>query len=315
MSTAEAAAATAKAGLAEGVWSPACTPFDQDLAPDAARYVAHVQWLHGQGCHGAAVFGTTSEATSLGVVERRKLLEALLEAGVAADRLMVGTGVCALPESVELTAHAAGLGCKAVLMLPPFYYKGVSDEGLFAAYAEVIERVGDPALKVYFYHFPALSGVPITANLIDRLAAAYPDNIAGLKDSGGDPDNMRMLIERFPDLAIFPGSETFLLDMLKRGGAGCITASANANPAAIRAVWDAFQAGTGEAEALQDKITAARAAIQQTPMVPTLKYLIAHYRDDPAWSRVRPPLTPLDPAVGAELVKTLEGQGFAFDAG
>ncbi|MCG8691249.1 MAG: dihydrodipicolinate synthase family protein [Minwuiales bacterium] len=316
MSTAEATMATeTRPGLAQGVWSPAITPFNDDLSPDTARYVAHVKWLLAQGCHGIAAFGTTSEATSLGMAERKTLLEALLEAGVAPERLMVGTGLCALPETVELTAHAAGLGCKSVLMLPPFYYKGVSDQGLFDSYSQVIERVADPALKIYFYHFPKLSGVPITAPLIEMLATAYPDNIAGLKDSSGDPANMSMLIERFPELAIFPGSETFLLPMLKQGGAGCITASANANPKAIRAVWDAFQAGQGDADDLQARITATRKAIEATPMVPTLKHLVAHYRSDPAWRRVRPPLTALDQAQGDALVDVLAGQGFSFDAG
>ena len=299
---------------AHGVWSPAMTPFDANLAPDPARFVAHVAWLLEQGCHGVALFGTTSEATSLSVEERMGLLEDVLASGIAPDRLMVGTGCAALPDTVRLTGHAAGLGCTRVLMLPPFYYKGVSDQGLFDSYAQVIDRVGRSDLQVYFYHFPKLSGVPITIGLIERLAARYPDIIAGLKDSSGDGDNTAMLIERFPDLAIFPGSETFLLSMLRRGGAGCITASANVNPSAIRQVWDAFHAGDPDVADHQAAIDATRRAIEAHAMVPALKTIAAHHRADDAWRRVRPPLVALDDAAGKSLLATLADQGFRFGA-
>ena len=300
---------------AQGVWSPAMTPFDSDLAPDPARFAAHVGWLLEQGCHGVGLFGTTSEATSLSVEERIGLLEGVLESGIAPDRLMVGTGCAALPDTVRLTGHAAGLGCTRVLMLPPFYYKGVSDQGLFDSYAQVIDRVGRSDLQIYFYHFPRLSGVPITVGLIERLADRYPDIIAGLKDSSGDGDNTALLIERFPDLAIFPGSETFLLSMLRNGGAGCITASANVNPRAIRQVWDAFQAGAPDVAARQAAIEKTRRAIEAHAMVPALKYIAAHYRADQAWRRVRPPLVALEAEAGAPLIATLEEQGFSFGAG
>ncbi len=302
------------AARAQGVWSPAMTPFDANLAPDPTRFVAHVAWLLEQGCHGVALFGTTSEATSLSVEERIGLLEAVLERGIAPDRLMVGTGCAALTDTVRLTGHAAGLGCARVLMLPPFYYKGVSDQGLFDSYSQVIDRVGRSDLQVYFYHFPKLSGVPITIGLIERLVARYPAIIAGLKDSSGDGDNTAMLIERFPDLAIFPGSETFLLAMLRIGGAGCITASANVNPAAIRQVWDAFHDDAPDVAARQAAIEKTRRAIEAHAMVPALKYIAAHHRSDDAWRRVRPPLVALDDDDAAPLLATLAEQGFRFGA-
>ena len=304
--------ATARAA---GIWSPALTPFDRHLAPDGPRFVGHVNWLLQQGCHGVAVFGTTSEATSLSVGERIGLLEELVEAGVEPACLMVGTGCAALPDTVKLTAHAAGLGCTRVLMLPPFYYKGVSEQGLFDSYSQVIDRVGRADLQVYFYHFPQLSGVPITAGLIARLLATYPDTIAGLKDSSGDGDNTAELIRRFPDLAIFPGSESLLLAMLEKGGAGCITASANANPGAIRRVWDAFGAGDADVAALQAGIDAMRRVIEAHPLVPALKLIAAHHRADPAWSRVRPPLVALDAAAGDVLLAELADLGFTFSSG
>ena len=156
-----------------GVLVPALTPFDRDLAPDAARLGRYCRWLLDRGANGLAVFGTTSEANSLSLAERKSLLELVIESGVPAKVLLPGTGTCSLPESVELTRHAVGLGCGGVLMLPPFYYKGVGTDGLFASFAEVIERVGEADLRIYLYHFPAMSGVPVTADLVERLIAAF----------------------------------------------------------------------------------------------------------------------------------------------
>ena len=215
---------------AHGVWSPVLVPLRSDLSIDSERFVAHARWLLAQGCHGLALFGTTSEANSFSVPERKALLEQIVEDGIPPGRLMVGTGCCALTDSVELTRHAMDTGCCRVLMLPPFYYKGVSDEGLFRSFAAVIERVGNPALRVFLYHFPRLSGVPVTEGLIGMLDSAFPEVIAGVKDSSGDWSNTRMMLDRFPHLAIFPGSETFLLDGLRAGGAGCITRHVERQP-------------------------------------------------------------------------------------
>ncbi|HLT02287.1 MAG TPA: dihydrodipicolinate synthase family protein, partial [Geminicoccaceae bacterium] len=205
-----------------GVWCPVLTPVDQDLNPDAPRFVAHARWLLDEGCHGLVVFGTTGEANSFSVDERIALLEAAVEAGLPRERLVVGTGCCALTDTVRLTRHALSLGITGVLALPPFYYKNNSDEALFNSFDQVIQRVGDADFSLYLYHFPSLSGVPITPGLLERLGAAYPATLAGVKDSSGDWNNTRMLIERFPELAIFPGAETLLLPALEAGGAGCI---------------------------------------------------------------------------------------------
>ena len=234
---------------AHGVWSPVLVPLLPDLSIDSERFFAHAQWLLAQGCHGLALFGTTSEANSFSVSERKALVEWVIEGGIPPERLMVGTGCCALTDSVELTRHALDAGCRRVLMLPPFYYKGMSDEGLFRSFAEVIERVGDPALEIFLYHFPRLSGVPVTEGLIALLDGEFPEIIAGVKDSSGDWSNTRMMLNRFPHLAIFPGSEIFLLDGLRTGGAGCITATSNVNAAGARAVFDAWNAGRDDADA------------------------------------------------------------------
>ncbi len=298
-----------------GIWAPAVTPLDGDLAPDAGRFTAHVQWLLDSGCHGVVVFGTTGEANSFSVDERIALLDATLEAGIPAERLMVGTGCCALTDSVRLTRDAVESGCRKVLMLPPFYYKGVSDEALLASYAAVIDRVGHDDLEVFLYHFPKLSGVPITAGLVESLLASpYAKMIKGIKDSSGDPESARAFIARFPGLAVFPGTEALLLAGLEAGGAGCITASANVNAPAIRRVYDAWAAGSAETAGLQEIITGHRLALQSQPLIPTLKRLIAQSQGDPAWLAVRPPMLATGAAQAAEQDAALAAAGFAFGA-
>ena len=295
---------------AHGVWSPVLVPLRPDLSIDSKRFVAHARWLLAQGCHGLALFGTTSEANSFSVAERRALVEEVVEAGIPPERLMVGTGCCALTDSVELTRHAVDAGCRRVLMLPPFYYKGMSDEGLFRSFAEVIERVGNPGLKVFLYHFPRLSGVPVTEGLIALLVDRYPNVVAGVKDSSGDWSNTRMMLDRFPHLAIFPGSEVFLLDGLRAGGAGCITATSNVNAAGARAVFDAWNDGRGDADAKQAAATAVRKAVDRHAGIPAQKYLLAHHRNDPAWRTVRPPMTALTDNAGSDLLAGLADTEF-----
>ena len=274
----------------KGVLSPVVTPFTRDLAPDADRFVRHCKWLLSHGCSGLAVFGTNSEANSLSVDERVMLLEALIEAGVPASKLMPGTGCSALSDSVVLTAHAVKLGCAGVLMLPPFYYKGVSDEGLFRNFSEVVQRVADERLQLYLYHIPPVSSVSISLGLIERLLKAHPKSIAGIKDSSGDWNNTKAVLDAFAKSGfdVFAGSETFLLDNMRHGGVGCITATGNVNPAAIDKVWRNWQ--SAEADKLQAGITATRMAVQKVPMIPALKAIVAKFSDDPEWSTVRPPL-------------------------
>src|SRR5690349_9840175 len=217
-----------------GVLSPVVTPFKADLSPDADRFIRQCRWLLSQNV-GLAVFGTNSEANSLATEEKVELLDRLIAAGLDPARLMPGTGCCALTESVELTRHAVKLGCGGVLMLPPFYYKGVSDEGLYRNFSEIIQRVGDSRLRIYLYHIPPVSQVPISLPLIERLLKAYPGTIAGTKDSSGVWENTKAMLEQFQPQGfdVFAGSETFLLATLRMGGAGCISATANVNPAAI----------------------------------------------------------------------------------
>ena len=294
----------------QGVLSPAVTPFRRDLSPDPERYVRHCKWLLAHGCAGLAVFGTNSEANSLSVDERMLLLETLIQGGVPPSALLPGTGMCALPDSVRLTAHAVRLGCAGVLMLPPFYYKGVSDEGLYRNFAEVIERVGDTRLRLYLYHIPPVAQVPITLNLIERLLKAYPEAVAGVKDSSGDWNNTRAMLDAFgaSGFDVFAGSEVFLLANMRGGGKGCITATGNVNPAAINRVYENWR--SPDADALQAAITATRGIVQKFPMMAALKDIIAHFARDPEWTTVRPPLVELAPEQHRSLITQLTDAGF-----
>ena len=294
-----------------GVLAPVVTPFDADYAPDPERFARHCKWLLGNGV-GLAVFGTNSEANSLAVPERIDLLEQLVAAGVDPARMMPGTGTCAMTDTVRLTAHATALGCAGVLMLPPFYYKGVSDEGLYRSYSEVIQRVGDARLRVYLYNIPPVAQVPISLALIERLLRDYPGVIAGVKDSSGDWANTKAMLERFAPQGfdVFAGSEVFLLATLRHGGRGCISATANVNPAAIDAVFRQWQ-GAG-ADAMQAGLDRVRAIFQKHPMISALKAAVAHWSGDARWRTVRPPLVELGAAQSEALVAELEAAGFAM---
>ncbi|MGH6901045.1 MAG: dihydrodipicolinate synthase family protein, partial [Geminicoccaceae bacterium] len=293
-----------------GIWCPVLTPVDQDLRPDAERFTRHARWLLDEGCHGLVVFGTTGEANSFAVDERIELLEAAVAAGLPRARMLVGTGCCALTDTVRLTRHALSLGITGILALPPFYYKNHTDDALFNSFDQVVQRVGEEDFSLYLYHFPGLSGVPVTPGLLERLGAAYPRVLAGVKDSSGDWNNTRLLIERFPELAIFPGAETLLLPALRAGGAGCISASCNVNTRAIRSLYDAFEAGVGDIEAQQEQLNAVRKVLQLRPMIPVMKHLLADARSDPAWRRVRPPLLPLSEVEARALASELAGLGW-----
>jgi 4-hydroxy-tetrahydrodipicolinate synthase len=304
--------AMSKVKRIEGVLSPVITPFRKDYSPDAERFVRHCRWLLKSGCAGLAIFGTNSEANSLSVPEKRKLLESLVAGGVAPSQLMPGTGHCALSDSIEMTRAAVELGCAGVLMLPPFYYKGVSDEGLYRNFAEVIERVGDERLQMYLYHIPPVAQVAITLPLIERLLSKYPGIVAGVKDSSGDWSNTKAMLDNFAKAGfdVFAGSEVFLLDNMRNGGKGCITATGNINPGPIANVYKNWR--STEADKLQAGITATRKIVQKQPMIPALKSAVAHFGNDPQWKTCRPPLVELTAAQEEQLITELKQSGFSM---
>jgi 4-hydroxy-tetrahydrodipicolinate synthase len=292
-----------------GVLSPVVTPFSKDLSPDPERLIEHCKWLLTQNC-GLAVFGTNSEANSLSVNERIALLDALLAADVDPARMMPGTGCCALTDTVRLTEHAVKAGCAGVLMLPPFYYKDVSEDGLYRSFSEVIERVGDSRLRVYLYHIPPIAVVGIKPGLVERLMKQYPTAIAGMKDSSGDWNNTKMMLDAFArsGFDVFAGSESFLLANMKNGGAGCISATANVNPAAIDKLYREWRGANADAQ--QQALDVVRKTVGQYVMIPALKAVIAHYTNDPEWATVRPPLTELTAVQAKNVIDGLKKLDF-----
>ena len=287
-----------------GVLAPVLTPFKPNLEPDLPRLIAHCRWLIANQV-GLALFGTNSEAASLSVDERIHLTDAIIEAGIPAARLMPGTGGCSLTDAVRLTRHAVQSGASGALMLPPFFFKGVSDEGLYAYYSEVIEQVGSDRLKVYLYHIPQFTQVPITLNLISMLRKRYPDTVVGAKDSSGDWDNTRAMIDNYAKdgFDVFPASESTLSNALPMGAAGCISATVNMNPQGIHAVYTGWN--TVEGPALQEKADGVRKIFQKLPMIPAMKRVVAEASQDPEWSIVRPPLVALDAPMSQNLFREL----------
>jgi 4-hydroxy-tetrahydrodipicolinate synthase len=292
-----------------GIFSPVLTPFDAELQPDVASFIAHSKWLVANGA-GLAIFGTNSEAASLSVTERIALTEQLLEAGVPASRLLPGTGACALPDAVALTRHAAHVGAPGVLVLPPFYFKNPSEEGVFAYFAELIERVGSDAPGIYLYHIPQLTQVPITLALIERLRKRYPQHILGAKDSSGDWANSKAMIDHFASdgFSVFPASESLLSQSLAIGGAGCISATINVNPGAIRQLYDNWDGPQGAD--LQANADAIRQIFQSVPMIPAMKRVVAEFTGKAVWQTVRPPLCPLEDTAAEGLLQRLQAAGF-----
>jgi 4-hydroxy-tetrahydrodipicolinate synthase len=292
-----------------GVLAPALTPFSQSLEPDVGRFIAHCRWLVDNHA-GLAIFGTNSEAVSLSVGERLALTDALLEAGIPAAKMMPGTGACSITDAVALTRHAVRHGAAGVLMLPPFYYKGVSDDGVFAYYSEVIERVGDDRLAIYLYHFPLMTQVPITLGLVERLLKRYPKAIAGAKDSSGDWNHSKAMIDNFArgGFDVFPASEALLSKALAIGGAGCISATVNVNPAGIHAVFAQWNQPGGEQ--LQAQADTIRRIFQATTMIPAMKRVVSEFAHDPDWRTVRPPLTAMDDGPAAALLASLRDAQF-----
>ena len=275
----------------EGVLAASLTPIKPDLSIDHDRLIAHCKWLLSNGCNGIAYMGTTGEANSFSIDERIRALDALAAANIPMKSLIVGTGCCAFPDTLTLTRHALDHGVAGILLLPPFYYKGISDEGLLASCDTVIQKIGDDRLHVYLYHFPYMSQVPFSDTVIEKLLDRYPNTIAGIKDSSGDWEHISHLIRSFPSLQVFAGTERYLLDTLRAGGAGCIAASVNVTAPLAAEVKRTFQ--KDESLALQESLTAARLAIQSRPMIPALKGVMARLTNDSGWDHIRPPLIPL----------------------
>jgi 4-hydroxy-tetrahydrodipicolinate synthase len=277
-----------------GVWCAALTPFDGAGLPDFARLARHVRRILAAGVDGIALFGTTGEGQSLSLQERRAGLDALLAAGIAPGRIMAATGCASLPETIALTGHAVQSNCAGALVLPPFFFKAVSDEGVYASYARVIDGVGDSRLQLFLYHIPQVSGVAISPTVIERLAIGYPEVLAGVKDSECNLDHTRRLLSRFRDLAIFVGYEPHLPTALAAGGAGTICGIANLFPRLLRRLYDC--ALTANHDDDLRRMEAFIAALGCYPLFAAFKALQAELSGDDGWAALRPPLVALGSA-------------------
>lgn len=293
----------------KGVYTAALTPLNKDQSINYDLLVAHCQHLLDEGSQGIALLGTTGEANSFSLEERRSILEKTLAGGIPPEKLMVGTGCCSLPETINLTRQALQHQVKGVLVLPPFYYKQVTQNGLLNYFESFIEQVNDDRLRIYLYHIPKMSGLPFSIPLIKQLKSKYPAIIAGIKDSNGDFENMKAMVEQIPDFQVFAGTERYLLDVLKIGGAGCISATANVTIPLAAQVFKTWKSNQ-PTEALQDHLVKVRTAFEGLPFTGALKSYLANTTDDYRWTGVRPPNEPLNSEALDQLKERLQVLGF-----
>jgi 4-hydroxy-tetrahydrodipicolinate synthase len=279
-----------EAGAFAHVTAAIATPFRPgDLSVDFELLVRHAHWLLANGCDGLVLFGTTGEAASLSLAERTAMLERLLKSGIEPHRVLVGTSACAVAEVVELTRRSSQFGCAGALIMPPFFFKGVSVEGALRFYGEVFALCGNALPPVYLYHIPQNSGVAVGPELVGRLLERFGTRIRGYKDSSGQWANTAEIRACFPQLETFVGSEALLLSNLNAGGAGCISASVNVQPAASRELYDNWR--SGHAAALQEALAGVRKTLERAgPIITSTKAAIAALHREPAWAVPRPPL-------------------------
>lgn len=296
-----------------GVVAAVATPVDDRLQPDHRALIEHSRWLLGNGCDGLNILGTTGGFASFSVAQRFAVMRALASSGLPLGTMMVGTGTSALDDTVELTNAAADLGFAGALVIPPFYYKNVSEDGVFAYVAKLVERVRAPGLRIYLYNFPAMSGVAFTPSLVERLLAEFPGIVAGLKDSSNDAAYAAALHEAFPTLDVFPSSEAVLVHARRSGYAGCISATANVTAPLAGRVWAGANGAGGADEsidALQRDLAAIRAAISTVPVIPAVHRLVGTLHRDAVWSNLMPPLHALAPSEVSALVDALEATSY-----
>ena len=273
--------------LQPGVYVANLTPMDASLQPDVPLLINHLEALLAQGAQGIALLGTTGEANSFSLQERKDLITAVTKAGIPGHRLMVGTGCCAYTDTISLTRHAVEHGINSILMLPPFYYKQINDQGLFRYFQTVIEGVGATDMEIYLYHFPKMTGVNFSIPLLEMLIEHYPNQVVGMKDSSGDLEHGKSICKHFPGFRLFAGTEKYLLDILHAGGSGCISATANVTVGQCARVFQNWQ--NSQAKALQSAATAQRQVFEGLPFVSILKQYLAETTGNSQWLHVRPP--------------------------
>ncbi|MGC6520186.1 MAG: dihydrodipicolinate synthase family protein [Candidatus Puniceispirillaceae bacterium] len=298
--------------MIKGLIAPILSPFNDDLSFNQDMYNALAAELLETGCSGLAPFGTTGEALSVSSAERMAALEGLVASGIDPRVVIPGTGLCNLPESIALSKHAMELGCAGVMTLPPFYFKGMGDDGYVDYFERLIQGVDHPGLKIYLYHIPQVSGVGLSIDLVKRLRAAYPEIIVGIKDSSGNWENTAQLLE-IDGLIVYPGAELPVIDAVRLGGPGCISATANLNGGDIAHVIELCHAGKwDEAEAAHEDVKAVRLLFQDYAPIPAQKALLAKRTGEARWNNLRPPFRAISDAKRDALANSLAPYGMTF---
>ncbi len=296
--------------IMKGVNAAVVTPMNKDLSADIGLLYAHCTWLLENGCDGLGILGSTGEANSFSARERIDIIQGLAKAGLPMEKTMPGTGSSAFTDTVDVTRCAMDVGAGGVLMLPPFFYSDVSDDGIYNAFAEIIHRVDAQRLRVYLYHIPKFSGVPISHDLIARLIADFPETVVGLKDSNGIVENMLEMIKKFPGFAIFTGADEMFLDILQAGGAGCITANSNFASSLMQKIYSSW-IDKGEIDnASNDTVRQIRSLALQYPFVEAVKSIMADHSGTTSWLNIRPPFTLLDETDKATLIAEIKSTGY-----
>ena len=288
-----------------GLIAPILTPFNEDLSIATDLYVSHAKQLLNQGCAAIAPFGTTGEALSVGIDERIAAIQTLVDGDIDPALMIPGTGLSNIADTARLSRACLDMGCAGVMTLPPFYFKAVTEDALYQYFAKLIGAIGQDA-RVYLYHIPPIAIVGIPPTLAARLRTDFPDQVVGIKDSSGDWDNTKKLLD-IDDMIVYPGSELPLLDALALGAPGCISATANINAKAISDVIKLYELGdTAAAQALHKVVKRLRVLIQEYAPIPAQKRLLAIASNDARWAIVRPPLTQMPAETGRELAAILE---------
>jgi 4-hydroxy-tetrahydrodipicolinate synthase len=292
-----------------GVYTASLTPLTASFEPNIPALVRHAQWLLESGSDGVALLGSTGEANSLTLEQRLSIIEQTARE-LPPDRLMLGTGSCALQDSVRLTKASVDAGVFSVLVIPPFYYKPQSDESVLRFYSELISSVDEPRLRIIFYNFPKLSGYNFSVKILQELKQRFGDIAAGIKDSSGEWKNMLGIVQNIPDFMVYTGTEALLLDILKKGGAGCITATANLIAPECQRVYQAWKNNKQKvAEQAQMNLTDLRKTLENYPLVSELKSLFAAHTNAEEWEKMLPPFAPILDKQVEELTEQIKGLG------